>query len=159
MTTELEMAQERLEPNVKDEIYWFVPDGKKHFIDPLTISVAASVLLSLFFTGVYEGLKDAAKTEGKQVGESLGKKAIELMRSAIAGDKPAEAEQVENKAKAAQEIVKGSDRVVTEVVFEKIEIDMQTEFATVMPANRAEALARHVRTSATKVIYKEVEQS
>lgn len=152
MSTELKAAQLELEPDIRREINWFVPEGEKHFIDPVTISVVSGVLLSAFFTGVLKGFGEEI---GKKTGNTLGDWVIDSVQAIISGEHHDQA-QVEHDAETARAELRvklqGIDSAQVTANFDQVEHVFRSGFEKVMPEGRAEKLATRIRHVAAKVI-------
>jgi hypothetical protein len=153
MSTQLQAAQSELVGDVQRDINWFIASDEQHFVDPVTISAAAGVLLGVFFTAVLEGAKEAVKKEGKEIGQSLGKQVIDRVRALISGKSHVDSEQIKRDAEAAKAKLQGLDHNQAIVIFDQVETEMHRSFTEVMPGKRAANLATRVRKVAVKVIY------
>jgi len=152
MSTQLETAQTELAADVRREINWFVPSGERHFVDAATISMAASMLLGLFFSGMAEGLKESVKAEGKKAGLWLGAQVAERLRAITSGHEHADPAQTEHAAGVAKAALQGRDRAQVAWVFDEVETEMRTGFAGAMPDQRAAAFATRVRHLAVRAL-------
>lgn len=141
----LEDASRRLAASIGDDLYWFTEGDKRNFIDPVTGSTLACLLLTTF-------LKSAAAAAGAAAGKLVWDATIHAIRDAIAGKSKPVASALQAETDAACSTLDSLPKTARDAALDEAKESLLDALKRNIPPNFAASMVDRIKQTASSML-------